>query len=846
MADRYWVGGTASWDATAGSKWSLTSGGAGGQAVPTSADDVFLNAASGAVIVTVASDATCLSLLCTGFTGTLAGSSTLTVSGSFTLATGMTRTYSGDLIFNSTSSGRTLNLAGRTMFSSFTFDGVGGEWTINGTFVNTLSKDFALNNGTVNTNNQTVTLGSFRSSGVGVRALTLGSSTVTIRNWITTTNTNLTFTAGTSTVIASPLNPIVISTGNLTFNILTINMDSDNEVTIQGVNTFTNLTLSSTSGFASGAKVFIDNNQTITGTFTASNSSALSDRLLINGPVGAAITITAAVTTLSNTDFSDITAAGAGSWSGTSLGNALGNTGITFTTPVTRYLVAGGTWSSTTRWSDTSGGTPGSSVPICHDTVILNDASGNVTVTVTGNRASSLTCTGFTGTLAASVSAGGDLEVYGDFVLSSAMASTATASNSIFLKGRGSHTLNCAGIALSCNVQIDAFSGTYTQVGVFTQTNALPIILGLARGTYDTGNNNLSIIQFTTNLSVNEVRQLNLGSSVVTLTGSSGTTVWDCGTTNNSNFTLNSGTSLINMNNTGSSPKTFQGGNKSYNILQFSNTSTGNIVVRDNNTFNELRSTKTNAFSLRFEGGTTQTIETWSVSGSASNLVEVRSTTTNTFNLVKTGADRVTADYLNIRHSVATPLFRWYAGDNSTNNQFFVQVGSGWIFSAFSLTTATLETTAAGSTSILPTARITRLDDNGITTLGFVYGTTSQALPILIAPNATPYPNFISSTFSPPFNATFTLAIEGLTANTQYFVRAFVQNDSGYSYSNELSVTTGNVQNITTSVAVLTNGLTNVSLATNQATNSVSLTNLTVNTGAIINETTNLANLTNL
>ena len=45
MADRYWVGGTAAWDGTAGTKWALTSGGAGGQAIPTSADDVFFDAA---------------------------------------------------------------------------------------------------------------------------------------------------------------------------------------------------------------------------------------------------------------------------------------------------------------------------------------------------------------------------------------------------------------------------------------------------------------------------------------------------------------------------------------------------------------------------------------------------------------------------------------------------------------------------------------------------------------------------------------------------------------------------------------------------------------------------------
>ena len=62
MADRYWVGGTATWDATVGTKWSTTSGGAGGASVPTSADNVFFDANSGAVTVTVSGTRVCLSL----------------------------------------------------------------------------------------------------------------------------------------------------------------------------------------------------------------------------------------------------------------------------------------------------------------------------------------------------------------------------------------------------------------------------------------------------------------------------------------------------------------------------------------------------------------------------------------------------------------------------------------------------------------------------------------------------------------------------------------------------------------------------------------------------------------
>lgn len=83
MADRYWVGGTATWDSTTTANWSATSGGAGGASVPTSADNVFFDANSGTVTVTVpqlsgsggvliTGAPICANLNFTGFTGTLA------------------------------------------------------------------------------------------------------------------------------------------------------------------------------------------------------------------------------------------------------------------------------------------------------------------------------------------------------------------------------------------------------------------------------------------------------------------------------------------------------------------------------------------------------------------------------------------------------------------------------------------------------------------------------------------------------------------------------------------------------------------------------------------------------
>lgn len=53
MAARFWVGGTGTWDASSTTNWSATTGGAGGVSVPTSADNVTIDANSGSGIITV-------------------------------------------------------------------------------------------------------------------------------------------------------------------------------------------------------------------------------------------------------------------------------------------------------------------------------------------------------------------------------------------------------------------------------------------------------------------------------------------------------------------------------------------------------------------------------------------------------------------------------------------------------------------------------------------------------------------------------------------------------------------------------------------------------------------------
>lgn len=71
MANRYWVGGTGTWDASDTTHWSATSGGASGASVPGSGDTVTFDGSSGGGTVTVGYDPTVTSITMGAFTGTL-------------------------------------------------------------------------------------------------------------------------------------------------------------------------------------------------------------------------------------------------------------------------------------------------------------------------------------------------------------------------------------------------------------------------------------------------------------------------------------------------------------------------------------------------------------------------------------------------------------------------------------------------------------------------------------------------------------------------------------------------------------------------------------------------------
>jgi hypothetical protein len=246
-----------------------------------------------------------------------------------------------------------------------------------------------LNNVSFTTGTVTATTISINNSGT----LALGATTFIAPNSFTIATTPATTTVGTSIVRVGNFVSGALTTGTLNTpgtgaNFNTVQLQGD---IITSTGAFTCATLSRTSNANNRASWSLTDSVTVTGTgagaLTITGNSAVNRSLVQSPTKGTPVTLSAGAVSLTNVDFSDITAAGTATWTGTSLGNWLGNTGITFTAPTTRYAVAAGNWNSTAVWSATNGGASGASVPLAQDNVIINNLSGAGVITSTVTRA---------------------------------------------------------------------------------------------------------------------------------------------------------------------------------------------------------------------------------------------------------------------------------------------------------------------------------------------------------------------------------------------------------------------------------------------------------------------------
>lgn len=675
MANRYWVGGSGTWDASSTANWSDSSGGASGATAPTLNDNAYFDGSSDSgapFTVTISTNAVCNNLIIGDGTTvsvldqtmTLAGTADISVYGSlFFPASNLTLTYNGTYNFLATTTGNTVTTNGVSIPASanktyypFTFNGAGGEWTLGSALTIVSNQSFgsgiALAQGTLITNNYNITCRTIFSSYSTTRQLNLGSSSISLEYFGAgaflnfANSTNMTLNAGTSTIsLNNTSGGGTFAGGGLSFyNVQVTNTTTG--ITFTGANSYNNLTINAVSTTRVSTFSF-SGNQTIAGTFTVnSGNTDITRRVFITSDsVATPRTFTAAVISFGSAlDFRSIAVAGAASpWDVSALsgGDCGGNTNITFAAPKTVYwnLAGSQNWSAT-GWATTNNGSPSASnFPLAQDTVTFTEAGAAGTVTVNANwnigpiqmadgvsnRTTAFTLATGTNTPA----------IYGDVTLFSNLTISGTGAIT-FAKQGTTQKLTSAGRTFTQPIIVNCGINTFQPQDNFTNSLALT----LTSGTLDANNKNFTIGSFS------------LGAGTKTLTLGSGT--WACGGNWNSNanvagLTVSASTATINM--TSASAKTFSGGGNVWPTLNQGGA--GILTIAQSNTFANITDTVQPA-TVRLTAGTTQTVNALSLAGTSGNLITLETTVAGTRATIYKASGSVSLSFVSIKDIAAT------------------------------------------------------------------------------------------------------------------------------------------------------------------------------------------------
>lgn len=670
--------------AAGGGNWTTGSTWVGGVA-PTAADDAQFNATSGNV--TVNTSAVCRSADFSGagvsnYTGTLTHTAGVTwVIGDATaglsnialkMVSTMTYTKGNDTtciisLQSSSATQQTITTGGKN-FPAFFFQGIGASFIFSDNF--TATGLLLQNRSTVDYNGKTFSVLSYSSTTANARTINLNSASITCTAttgnvWDFTTTTNLTFSSTGSTIICSGNGNRSFVGGGQTFNNVT--NSGTGTLTITGANTFANLSHTA-NNLSLGA------NQTVTTLLTSTGTAINTGRAAIFSNTAATPrTITAGAVSLSNVNFTDITAAGAGSpFSGTNLGDSGGNTNITFSTKTVYWVGDSGSMyaDAASHWASITGGSPAlANTPLVQDAAIFDDNSFTIdgeTVTNDG----SLPSMNFSAIDQDATLSTGSTNAYGqDYVFSSRLTFSSAGFWQTVYRGDVDVTTN--GMAMNPAFINITRGGTLNLLDDWNGTGAVQnATAGVVDAGFNTNGHNLTADEFTVQAS--GTGTVTLGASVVTLTGTG--TVWSIP----AGATLSAGTSAIVISDTSATAKTFIGGGKTYNNLQITTGGTGTVDFTGSNTFASMTNTGGSTKTIRFTAGTTTTLTgTNFFSGAASNLITIGSITAASHTLSKSSGV-VSSDYLSISRSTATGGAAWYAGANSTDGSN----NSGWIFAA--------------------------------------------------------------------------------------------------------------------------------------------------------------------
>jgi len=585
MADRYWVGGTATWDTTTTTNWSTTSGGAGGASAPTSADraifDANSNVGTGAFTVTIAAGGAACQILNIGQIGTvpdgvmtLAGSGPLTVTtninygSALNVGSNLVVTYSGTITMGA---GVVASAIATTLSPAITwpcnivYNSTGGTLTHTGNFA--LSGSFTLTAGTVNLQTFTLSCGTFSSSNANTRALTFGvggniiitgnnatvfnMATVTGFTYTGTSAVNFTYSGSTGTrTISSSL----AEANSLNFNISagtdTVSVNGGNSINFTGfsgtlANTactmYGSLTLVSAMTLTAGINTLTFAATSGTKTITTAGET-LDFPVTFGTAAGATFTLQDAFT-MGSTRTLSLTG-GTLNLNNLTLTTGFVSSGSGFTRALTfgtgKIVVIG--LSGTVFYMES--GTPANFSYTGTPTLEITNASGaNRTITFQGT-----TWTG-SNTLSVSVTTGSDIVtmtspvlnlsftgftgtwtggsaiIYGNLTLGSGMSTTSSASLINFAAGSDTKTITTAGVTINFPIQIGP--NTPQSTATWQLQDALTMLstrkLNIYNGNFDTNSNTVTCGIFDSSIGNAFTRTIATGTSSINITGNNAT-----------------------------------------------------------------------------------------------------------------------------------------------------------------------------------------------------------------------------------------------------------------------------------------------------------------------------------
>lgn len=578
MANRYWVGGTGTWNTTSTTNWSATSGGASGASVPTTSDNVIFDQA-GTYTVTLSGALACLDFTISAGSVSIsngAGGPTINIAGSMSLVAGTVWSVGGTctITFSATTTGKTITTNGTALFANVVINGAGGDWTLGGAFSNS-SGTFNVTSGTFNTGGFNVTTASIASSNTNTRAINLGASTLTLSatNVINFgTPTNLTFNAGTSQFNLSNTDPTITS-GNQTFYNVSFTSTSIGTRIIDG-GAYNDLTLvASSSGLT---QLSLSGDITVNGTLTCAGSSAIARGFVRSNTLGTVRVITAATLSANDCDFRDIDInGGAVGTAPTRAGDCGGNTDITFPAAKSVYRVGTNTtWVGSASWATSSGGTGNNdNFPLAQDTAVIdNSTTLTGTLSLSAYNISGLDAS--TRTTGITFDHGTAVTRYGSYVLGSGVTVSGTSGQTF--SGRGTMDFTSAGKTITFPITVDAPGGTFRLLDATTLSNTVT----LTRGTLNLNDFTLTATTFS---SINtNTRTLAFGTGNITVTSTG--TVFNTSTVTGLTIT---GTPVVNVTNATATATTVSPGSPTEaNSISFNFTagsyaltlSTGNVL----------------------------------------------------------------------------------------------------------------------------------------------------------------------------------------------------------------------------------------------------------------------------